>query len=1091
MALDFSYYGCNNTTDSSCHQLQTITNALGQITTFSDYVAGGLAAKVVDANGLVADYQYDGLQRVTNITQYHQSTPSDLQETVLTYRGAKEHVATITFAEGTAYTFIYDDAEQLKQVIDSLGNRLGFEYDKNGNREITDQYDPSNTLEQRVEAAYDLIDNIEQITAGSSIWGLKLNAKGSLTNFTDPKQNPENTNQYDLLERLTHHVDSLGNTTQFFYNVADQTKKVIAPNGVTTEYSYDDLSNVLSETSPDRGLLNYRYDKAGNTVYREDARNIAFDFKYDELNRLTDMLDQAEGQHNIIYIYDTCQNGIGRLCKINESSNLSEFSYDAWGNVESVTRTYSAFENMQTYTTQYDYDNENRITQVVYPSGRDVDYVYDVMGRVTQVTSNGSLLLSGRQHRADNQMTHQTYGNGAQEVRYFDDQARLDSVTLNSTEILGLGYDANGNVTSIDATANQVPEYGPLDRLIGETGFGSVLEYGYDDNGNRKSLTTASNVLPYTYLADSNQLSQIDAQPVQRDASGNALNLGSRTFRYNAHGQLATFVNQGQAFNYAYDARWQRLRKRHGSWLSDYHYDLQGRLIGISDGAGQMQMEYIYADATAVNPFAKIENISSTGQATNVRTVELGFSQLPTASNDVNFQCESPDSTNGTSGLVFPGVDDTPSFSLTEAEKVDQRAKFIKFAPILYMMLLINDELTYLGNIINLERDLLPLLDAEEGSIVWRAIEGATHYAVSVSADPSTLGQSTDANTTCANEALANIYELTPNQTSYVRVWANVDGQWQYQDYVINADQGAQANQTETLYIIQDQLGTPRQAIDESQTIVWQWTSDGFGVAYPNEDVDTNGHIIQINLRFAGQYYDKESQLHYNWHRYYAPELGRYLSSDTLGLFDGPNTFAYVQSNPSSGTDPTGEFGLVGAGIGGGIDLAGQLIGNGGRWSCVNWGSVAGSAALGAITGGVGGVIGKKALSSGLKGLSRSNKGVIGEGLSRIKYFFDPRFIRLGGNTRRIPGHRAYPDHVYRRLRGSKVYVESKFGTSGLTAPQRIAQKSLGPNHYRVDRWTYPRLGEIGSLSGEIVGGAAAGAANGSRNRRSSNCNCN
>ena len=36
-------------------------------------------------------------------------------------------------------------------------------------------------------------------------------------------------------------------------------------------------------------------------------------------------------------------------------------------------------------------------------------------------------------------------------------------------------------------------------------------------------------------------------------------------------------------------------------------------------------------------------------------------------------------------------------------------------------------------------------------------------------------------------------------------------------------------------------------------------------------------------LRFPGQYHDRETGLHYNFHRYYDPETGRYLSHDPLG----------------------------------------------------------------------------------------------------------------------------------------------------------------------------------------------------------------
>jgi RHS repeat-associated protein len=61
-----------------------------------------------------------------------------------------------------------------------------------------------------------------------------------------------------------------------------------------------------------------------------------------------------------------------------------------------------------------------------------------------------------------------------------------------------------------------------------------------------------------------------------------------------------------------------------------------------------------------------------------------------------------------------------------------------------------------------------------------------------------------------------------------------------------------------------------------------------------------------VNLRYAGQYYDAETGLHYNWHRYYDPKTGRYITSDPIGLDGGLNTFTYVRNNPLRWTDSTG-----------------------------------------------------------------------------------------------------------------------------------------------------------------------------------------
>jgi len=95
-----------------------------------------------------------------------------------------------------------------------------------------------------------------------------------------------------------------------------------------------------------------------------------------------------------------------------------------------------------------------------------------------------------------------------------------------------------------------------------------------------------------------------------------------------------------------------------------------------------------------------------------------------------------------------------------------------------------------------------------------------------------------------------------------------------------------------------DHLGTPQKLIGTNGLVVWAGVYDSFG----NCQIEVAG--ITNNLRFAGQYYDQETGLHYNWLRYYDPGTGRYLRTDPFG--EGLNLYVYCFGNPLNWVDPYG-----------------------------------------------------------------------------------------------------------------------------------------------------------------------------------------
>jgi RHS repeat-associated protein len=90
---------------------------------------------------------------------------------------------------------------------------------------------------------------------------------------------------------------------------------------------------------------------------------------------------------------------------------------------------------------------------------------------------------------------------------------------------------------------------------------------------------------------------------------------------------------------------------------------------------------------------------------------------------------------------------------------------------------------------------------------------------------------------------------------------------------------------------------------------VWLWhQAEPFGNTVPDENPSGLG-TFDIPLRLPGQYFDKETNLHYNYFRDYDPSIGIYKQSDPIGIDGGLNIYAYVR-DPLQETD---RYGLMGS----------------------------------------------------------------------------------------------------------------------------------------------------------------------------------
>ncbi|ASY42418.1 type IV secretion protein Rhs [Taylorella equigenitalis] len=104
-------------------------------------------------------------------------------------------------------------------------------------------------------------------------------------------------------------------------------------------------------------------------------------------------------------------------------------------------------------------------------------------------------------------------------------------------------------------------------------------------------------------------------------------------------------------------------------------------------------------------------------------------------------------------------------------------------------------------------------------------------------------------------------------------------------------------------HYVNDQIGTPQILMNADQEVVWEAQAKAWGDTIISAPVSDDGVIN--NHRFQGQYFDAESELHYNTFRYYDPEIGRFISLDPIGLLGGLNNYQYAP-NPVEWVDPWG-----------------------------------------------------------------------------------------------------------------------------------------------------------------------------------------
>jgi RHS repeat-associated protein len=94
-----------------------------------------------------------------------------------------------------------------------------------------------------------------------------------------------------------------------------------------------------------------------------------------------------------------------------------------------------------------------------------------------------------------------------------------------------------------------------------------------------------------------------------------------------------------------------------------------------------------------------------------------------------------------------------------------------------------------------------------------------------------------------------------------------------------NVDQVlAQESNNATTWLLSDQIGTTRDLLNNSGTLLNHFTYDSFGT----QTGSTLGATVDTRYKFTGREFDAETGDYFYRSRYYDPEVGRFLGEDAI-----------------------------------------------------------------------------------------------------------------------------------------------------------------------------------------------------------------
>lgn len=642
---------------------------------------------------------------------------------------------------------------------------------------------------------------------------------------------------------VTEVTDPDGHVTRHYYDVKGRLLSTRHPDHSRHVYVRNALGQLLEETLPNGGQRSYSYDVLGRRTARQDEHGAVTRYTWDAAGRLLQTIYPTGANRTFSY------NAYGKVtAERDELGRVTRYEYlDDLHLVSSRT-------NPDGTRLRYRYDNARlQLTEIENEAGERYRLDYTPGGRIREESGfdgrrtayaydlNGHL-LEKTEFGDDNSTLVTAYQRDA--------SGRLLVKTLPDGVNVEYRYDGLGRLVSVD-DGNDHPlefEYDQQDRLVTEHQGWGTLRYGYDACGQLDRVRLPDDSKLHYHRARGGVLTAIDL---------NGSRLTTHTF----------FADREQT-------------RRQGLLLSEYQFDDQGRLKTHAIKQRQSLYRRDYAYSTNGN----LDSISDTRHGQRNYQYDAR-NRLIRVRHSRDQQPES--FAHDPAGNLL--MQDRPGIAKVQGNRLlvqgDRHYDYDAF-----------------GNLIRERRGNGQKLVTEyrydcQHRLIAATLPNGSQATYRYDAFGRRISKTVDDKTTeffwqgdrLIAESSREHYRSYVYEPGTFRPLALVDGKGPLKAC--------------PFYYQLDHLGTPQELTDYSGDIIWAARYTAYGrLTRLTRDSD---QVIDQPLRFQGQYFDSETGLHYNRHRYYQPDLGRYLTPDPSKLAGGLNPYRYTRS-PTGWVDPLG-----------------------------------------------------------------------------------------------------------------------------------------------------------------------------------------